>query len=74
MSGIKGNQIYTLCTNKPRYLFCVVTTILLYKLDTLLLKQHILPVLDIMGFVFTWVPMRKKKPRNIQYGPLLLFQ
>ena len=51
---------------------------LLYKLDTLLLKQKNLPVLDITGFffrirtrvtalvlrtsAFTWVLMRKKKP------------
>jgi hypothetical protein len=54
------------------------TTLLLYKLDTLLLKQKNLPVLDITGFfirirtqvtalvlrtsAFTWVLMRKKKP------------
>ena len=54
------------------------TTLLLYKLDTLLLKQKNLSVLDITGFffrirtqvttlvlrtsTFTWVLMRKKKP------------
>jgi hypothetical protein len=52
------------------------TTLLLYKLDTLLLKQKNLTVLDITGFffrirtqvtafstsAFTWVLMRKKKP------------
>ena len=61
----------------------------MYKLDTLLLKQKKLPVLDITGFFyhirtqvtaevlrklfFTWVRMRGKT-RYIQYGALPLFQ
>jgi hypothetical protein len=32
--------------------FIFATTLLLYKLDTLLLKQKDLPVLDITGFFF----------------------
>ena len=72
----------------PYHIF-VSTTLLLYKLDTLLLKQKNLPVLDITDFTwkwvlmrkketrtsaFTWVLMRKKETRYIQYDPLLLFQ
>jgi amino acid transporter len=43
--NIKGVKIYAI-----PYIFA--TTLLLYKLDTLLLKQKNLPVLDIMGFFF----------------------
>jgi hypothetical protein len=60
--NIKSVKIYAI-----PYIFS--TTLLLYKLDTLLLKQKNLPVLDITGFffrirtsAFTWVLMRKKKP------------
>jgi hypothetical protein len=35
-----------------RFLFPHESTLLLYKLDTLLLKQKNLPVLDITGFFF----------------------
>ena len=55
-------------------IICLITS-LMYKLDTLLLKQTKLPVLDITGFffrvhtqvkvlalTFNWVRMRKKKP------------
>jgi hypothetical protein len=44
------------------YIFA--TTLLLYKLDTLVLKQKNLPVLDIT----------EKETCYIEYGPLLLFQ
>ena len=67
------------------YIFA--TTLLLYKLDTLLMKQKNLPVLDITGFVFrirtrvTALALglhlstyAEKETRYIQYGPLLLFQ
>jgi hypothetical protein len=61
------------------------TTLLLYKLDTLLLKQKNLPALDITGFFFrirTQVTDRglhlstnaEKETRYVQNGPLLLFQ
>ena len=65
------------------------TTLLLYKLDTLLLKQKNLPVLDITGFffhirtqvtalvlhtsAFTWVLMRKKKPVISNTGRFFCF-
>ena len=65
-----------------RYIFA--TTLLLYKLDTLLLKQKNLPVLDITGFFFRMSTQThhglhlnthaEKETRYIQYGPLLLFQ
>jgi hypothetical protein len=62
------------------YIFA--TTLLLYKLDTLLLKQKNLPVLDITGFFFricTHLSLHlsthaENETRYIQYGPLLLFQ
>jgi hypothetical protein len=67
------------------YIFA--TTLLLYKLDTLLLKQNKFPVLDITGFFFRMSTQVKaevlslhpsthaeKETRYIQYGPLLLFQ
>ena len=47
------------------------TTLLLYKLDTLLLKQKKLPVLDITAF--TWVLMRKKKPVISNTGRFFCF-
>jgi hypothetical protein len=50
--NIKSVKIYAM-----PYIF--TTTVLLYKLDTLLLKQKNLPVLD---SAVTWVRMRKKKP------------
>jgi hypothetical protein len=69
--NIKSVKIYAI-----PYIFS--TTLLLYKLDTLLLKQKNLAVLDITGFffgirtqvaalvlctsAFTWVLMRKKNP------------
>ena len=66
------------------YIFA--TTLLLYKLDTLLLKQNKFPVLDITGFFFRMSTQVKaevlslhpsthaeKETRYIQYGPLLLF-
>ena len=69
--NIKSVKIYAI----P---FIFSTTLLLYKLDTLLLKQKNLLVLDITGFffrirtqvtalvlctsAFTWVLMWKKKP------------
>jgi hypothetical protein len=48
-------------------LYNFVNEVLLYKLDTLLLKQQKLPVLDIAHFflctsVFTWVVRLKKNP------------
>jgi nitrate reductase gamma subunit len=43
--NIKSVKIYA----KP---YSFSTTLLLYKLDTLLLKQKNLPVLDITGFFF----------------------
>ena len=43
--NIKSVKIYAI-------LFIFSTTLLLYKLDTLLLKQKNLPVLDITGFFF----------------------
>ena len=46
------------------------TTLLLYKLDTLLLKPKNLPVLDITGFFFRI----RTQWTACQYGPLLLFQ
>jgi hypothetical protein len=62
---------------------------LLYKLDTLLLKQKNLPVLDITGFffrihthvtalvlrtsAFTWVLVRKKKPVISNTGRFFCF-
>jgi hypothetical protein len=66
--NIKSVKIYAI-----PYIFS--TTLLLYKLDTLLLKQKNLPVLDLTDFfsrmstqvkalrtsAFTWVLMRKKK-------------
>ena len=69
--NIKSVKIYAI-----PYIFA--TALLLYKLDTLLLKQKKRPVLDITGFffyihtqvttlvlctsAFTWVLLRKKKP------------
>jgi hypothetical protein len=61
------------------------TTLLLYKLDTLLLKQKNLLVLDITGFFFRMSTQvtdlgihlsthAEKETRYIQYGTLLLFQ
>jgi hypothetical protein len=74
--NIKSVKIYAI----P---FIFSTTLLLYKLNTLLLKQNNLSVLDITGFffrirtqvtalvlrtsAFTWVVMRKKKP--VIYAP-----
>ena len=65
------------------------TTLLLYKLDTSLLKQMNFPVLDITGFffrirtqvtalvlrssAFTWVRMRKKKPVISNTGRFFCF-
>ena len=43
--NIKSVKIYAI-------LFIFSTTLLLYKLDTLLLKQKNFPVLDITGFFF----------------------
>jgi hypothetical protein len=69
--------------------FIFATTQLLYKLDTLLLTQKNLPVLDITGFffrirtqvtalqwtsAFTLSTHAEKETHYIQYGPLLLFQ
>ena len=70
------------------YIFA--TTLLLYKLDTLLLKQNNLPVLDITEFFFphsysgggvgaTHLGLHlsthaEKETCYIQYGSLLLFQ
>jgi hypothetical protein len=51
--NIKSVKIYAI-----PYIFS--TTLLLYKLDTLLLKQKNLPVLGITGFF----PRRKKKLRT----------
>ena len=73
--NIKSVKIYAI----P---FVFSTTLLLYKLDTLLLKQKNLPVLDITGFffhiriqvtAFTWVLMRKKKPVISNMGRFLCF-
>jgi hypothetical protein len=80
--NIKSVKIYAI-----PYIFS--TTLLLYKLDTLLLKQKNLPVLDITGFFFrirtqvtafaTNLGLHlsthvENETRYIQYGPLLLFQ
>jgi hypothetical protein len=74
--NIKSVKIYAI-----PYIFS--TTLLLYKLDTLLLKQKNLAVLDITGFFFcirtqvtAWLlsTNAEKETRYIQYGPLLLFQ
>jgi hypothetical protein len=67
--------------------FIFLTTLLLYKLDTLLLKQKNLPVLDITGFFFrmltqvTALVLRRHLSTNaeketcyIQYRQILLFQ
>ena len=43
------------------------TTLLLYKLDTLLLKQKKLPVLDITGFFFRIVDRQNKKLKKYIY-------
>jgi hypothetical protein len=75
--NIKSVKIYAIPMVLP-YIFS--TTLLLYKLDTLLLKQMNFPILDITGFffrictqvmalvlctsAFTWVLMRK---RNLLY-------
>ena len=73
---IKSVKIYAI-----PYIFS--TTLLLYKLDTLLLKQKNLAVLDITGFFFGIRAMHlglhlsthaEKKPCYVQYSPLLLFQ
>ena len=69
--NIKSVKIYAI----P---FIFSTTLLLYKLDTLLLKQTNLPVLDITGFylrisAFTWVLMRKKKPVISNTGRFFCF-
>ena len=66
------------------YIFA--TTLLLYKLDTLLLKQNNLPVLDITGFFFRMSTQVKaevlglhlsthaeKETRYIQYGRFFCF-
>ena len=58
--------------------FIFSTTLLLYKLDTLLLKRKNLPVLDIMSFFFrirTQVPalVRKKKPVIAYAGHFFCF-
>jgi hypothetical protein len=69
--------------------FIFSKTLLLYKLDTLLLKQKNLPVLDITGFffrirtqvtalvlrtsAFTWVRMRKRKPVISNTGRFFCF-
>jgi hypothetical protein len=50
------------------------TTLLLYKLDTLLLKQKNLPVLDITASFFPIRTHAEKETRYIQFGPLLLLQ
>ena len=50
------------------------TTLLMYKLYTLLLKQKNLPVLDITGFFFRIRTHAEKETSYIQYGPLLLLQ
>jgi hypothetical protein len=70
--------------------FIFSTTLLLYKLDTILLIQNNLPVLDITGFFFRiWYSgdglgathlghhpstHSEKETRYFQYVPLLLFQ
>jgi hypothetical protein len=70
--------------------FIFSTALLLYKLDTLLLMQNNLPVLDITGFFFRiWYSddalgathlghhlstHAEKETRYFQYRPLLLFQ
>jgi hypothetical protein len=80
--NIKSVKIYAI-------LFIFSTTLLLYKLDTLLLKQKNFPVLDITGFffririqvtalvlrtsAFTWVLMRKKKPVISNTGKFFCF-
>ena len=53
--NIKSVKIYAI----P---YILSTTLLLYKLDTLLLKQKNLPVLDITGFFFH---IRTQGPHNI---------
>jgi hypothetical protein len=73
---LKQNS-YNFPGSSAKKMFFFSTTLLLYKLDTLLLKQKKLPVLDLTGFffrirtqvkalvlhtsAFTWVLMRKKK-------------
>ena len=74
-----SNKTVTISLDRqPKKLCFFSTTLLLYKLDTLLLKQKKLSVLDLTGFffrirtqvkalvlrtsAFTWVLMRKKKP------------
>ena len=47
---------------------------LLLLLDTLLLKQKNLSVLDKTVFVFSIRTQMKKEIRYVQYGPRLLFQ
>ena len=42
--------------------YILVTTLLLYKLDTLLLKQKNLPVLDITGFFFCYAYAYAPRP------------
>jgi hypothetical protein len=80
--NIKSVKIYAI-----PYIFS--TTLLLYKLDTLLLKEKNLPVLDITGFfvrictqvtalvlrisAFTWVIMLKKKPVISNTGRFFCF-
>ena len=80
--NIKSVKIYAI----P---FIFWTTLLLYKLYILLLKQKNLPVLDIKGFffrirtqvtalvlrtsAFTWVLMRKKKPVISKTGRFFCF-
>jgi hypothetical protein len=67
--NIKSVKIYAI-----PYTFS--TTLLLYKLDTLLLKQKNLPVLDITAthLCLHLSTHAEKETRYIQYGPLLLFQ
>ena len=77
--NIKSVKIYAI-----PYIFA--TTLLVYKLDTLLLKQKKRPVLDITGFFFrisTQVKTERQgrhpstnaenETRYIQYGQILLF-
>jgi hypothetical protein len=65
--NIKSVKIYAM----P---YMITTTLLLYKLDTLLLKQKNLPVLDITASFFPIRTHAEKETRYIQFGPLLLLQ